>query len=231
MTLSLAKDKLKYNQSQLQALSAQIRVGDLTPILEIYEDDIKSPLKSAVSGTLLRSVFVQVQKAKVDIDQALAGIDKLLKSQELTFAFVGVAPAFALVYIVGGYFRSVWSGGKGRGRHGGKRRKAAVWAAMRRIERLLVYQPRATHSHSHKEKESAVAPIPPLTSGLLLLSVTQLRDFAETCLPARSALKEGFMEDVADLEDPGLGRAEKLRVVDRMWKSWGEVFGWGRMHG
>jgi len=33
----------------------------------------------------------------VDIDQALSGIDKLLKSQELTFAFVGVAPALAIV--------------------------------------------------------------------------------------------------------------------------------------
>ncbi|KZP31535.1 NCA2-domain-containing protein [Athelia psychrophila] len=240
MTLSLAKDKLKYNQTQLAALSAQIRLGDLTPILEIYEEDIKHPLQSAVSGTLLRSMFVQVQKAKVDIDQALAGIDKLLKSQELTFAFVGVAPAFAVVYGVGGYLRALWSGGRGRGRHGGSRRRAAVWAAMRRIERLLVYQPRAAHAHSPSSPPSAssppasspgTAPIPPLTSGLLLLSVAQLRAFAETCLPARSALKEGFLEDVADLEDPGLGRAEKLRVVDRMWKSWGEVFGWGRMHG
>ena len=34
----------------------------------------------------------------MDIDQALLGIDKLLKSQELTFAFAGVAPAPAIVY-------------------------------------------------------------------------------------------------------------------------------------
>ncbi|KAF7982860.1 hypothetical protein HWV62_25080 [Athelia sp. TMB] len=232
MTLSLAKDKLKYSQDQLTALSQQIRLGDLTPILEIYEEDIKSPLKSAVSGTLLRSVFIQVQKAKVDIDQALAGIDKLLKSQELTFAFVGVAPAFAIVYFVGGYFKSLWTGGRGRGRYGGKRRRAAVWMAMRRIERLLVYQPRASHSHSHPSSlgESKTS-IPPLTSGLLLLSVTQLRTFGETCLPTHSTLREGFLEDVQDLEDPGLGRADKLRVVDRMWKSWGDVFGWGRTVG
>lgn len=73
--------------------------------------------------------------------------------------------------------------------------------------------------------------IPPLTSGLLLLSVTHLRTYAETCLPARSGLREGFLEDVQDLEDPGLGRTEKLRVVDRMWKSWGEVLGWGWVGG
>jgi nuclear-control-of-ATPase protein 2 len=61
-----------------------------------------------------------------------------------------------------------------------------------------------------------------------MLSVTHLRTYAETCLSAHSTLREGFLEDVQDLEDPGLGRTEKLRVVDRMWKSWGEVLGWGK---
>lgn len=67
MTLALARDELHYNQEQLASLSKQIRLGDLTPVLQIYEEDIKSPLKSAVTGTLLRSVFVQVQKAKVSL--------------------------------------------------------------------------------------------------------------------------------------------------------------------
>jgi nuclear-control-of-ATPase protein 2 len=65
MTLDLAQEKLGYNQTQLAALSQQIRLGDLTPILQIYEQDIKRPFKSAVAGTLLRSLFVQIQKAKV----------------------------------------------------------------------------------------------------------------------------------------------------------------------
>jgi nuclear-control-of-ATPase protein 2 len=66
MIVALAKDTLKWGPEQLQSLSHQVRVGDLTPVLEIYENDIKSPLRSAVSGTLLRSVFIQVQKAKVN---------------------------------------------------------------------------------------------------------------------------------------------------------------------
>lgn len=67
----------------------------------------------------------------MDIDQALNGIDKLLKSQELTFAFVGVAPAFAIVYIMSSYLKALWLGGRGRGRYGGSRKKAGVWSAMR----------------------------------------------------------------------------------------------------
>ena len=69
--------------------------------------------------------------------------------------------------------------------------------------------------------------ISPLTAGLLLLSLTYLRKYGERHLPARSRLREGFLEDITDLENPDLGRADKMRVVDRMWKSWGAVLGWG----
>ena len=62
---------------------------------------------------------------------ALSGIDKLLKSQELTFAFVGVAPALAIVYAARSYLQRLWSGWKGRVRYGGKARRTGVWAAMR----------------------------------------------------------------------------------------------------
>lgn len=75
MALALAQDKLGYTEAQLAVLSGQIRMGDLTPILEIYEDDIRHPFKSAVAGTLLRSLFVQVHKAKVSAE--LVSLDSL----------------------------------------------------------------------------------------------------------------------------------------------------------
>ncbi|KAN0087554.1 ATP synthase regulation protein NCA2 domain containing protein [Tylopilus felleus] len=229
MAVSLAQDKLGYTQAQLAALSNQIRMGDFTPILEIYEDDIKQPLKSVIVGSLLRSLFVQVQKAKVDIDQALMGIDKLLKSQELTFAFVGVAPALAIVYVAGGFLKRLVFG-VGREKYGGNHGQMSVWLAMRRIERLLLFQPHR-YADQPRDVESSSNSIPPLTSGLLVLSLTHLRQYALTSLPARSRLREGFLEDVQDLEDPSLGRWEKLRVVERMWGSWGRELGWYEVAG
>lgn len=41
MTLALAQDKLGYGPEQMAALSQQIRLGDLTPVMQLYEDDIK----------------------------------------------------------------------------------------------------------------------------------------------------------------------------------------------
>ncbi|KAI0304264.1 ATP synthase regulation protein NCA2-domain-containing protein [Multifurca ochricompacta] len=198
---------------QLDELSTKLRFGDFTPILQIYEEDIKSPVRSAISGSLLRSAFVQIQKAKVDVDQALAGIDKLLKSQELTFAFVGVAPALSLVYVAGGYWGRLYTGASSKGHLGGRKRRTAAWLAMR-------------PPYPGKHVEGA---IPRLTAGLLLLSVSSLRQYGETWLPPRSRLREGFLEDVGDLEDPGLNRKEKMRVVERMWRSWGHALGWERL--
>ena len=65
MTLALAQERLHYEPAQLDALSRQVQHGDLTAVMQMYEQDIKSPLRSAVQGTLLRSLFIQVQKAKV----------------------------------------------------------------------------------------------------------------------------------------------------------------------
>ena len=65
-----------------------------------------------------------------------------------------------------------------------------------------------------------------LTTGLLVLSLAHLREYGLTSLPARSRLREGLLEDIEDLEDPELSRSEKLRIIDRMWKSWGKELSW-----
>ncbi|KDQ08308.1 hypothetical protein BOTBODRAFT_166019 [Botryobasidium botryosum FD-172 SS1] len=220
MVLALGKEKLSMSQAELTSLAEQVRLGDLTAVQKLYEEDLKTPLKSAVKGSLVRSLLIQVQKTKVDVDLALTGIDKLLRSQELTFGFVGVAPSLAVLYALVGWFANVWRSGQGQGRYGGANRRLAAFEAMRRIERLL--------NTSHEPADPEDSDISPLTQGLLLLSLTHLRWYAETHLPPRTRLRDGFLEDVADLEDAGLGREEKRRVVERMWRCWGERLGWGR---
>ncbi|KAE9407961.1 NCA2-domain-containing protein [Gymnopus androsaceus JB14] len=258
MSLSLATDQLNYTPAQLDALSARIRLGDLTPVLKLYEEDIKSPLKSAIGGTLLRTLFIQVQKAKVDLDQALAGIDQLMKSQELTFAFVGLSPALAIVYVLGGLVRRLVRPSNTR-RYGGKKERERMFWVMRRVERLLVLDPSSRDPNAKYDNKEDGQPSA-LTTGLLTLSINQLRTYAERYLPSSSSsppspspstftplplysaamssssttsssassLREAFLEDVNDLQDPELGIDQKQAVVERMWRCWGGVLGWGK---
>lgn len=65
MALSLSAEKLNYTPEQLAELSNQIKLGDLTPVLKLYEDDIKSPIKNVIAGSLVRTLLIQVQKVKV----------------------------------------------------------------------------------------------------------------------------------------------------------------------
>lgn len=43
----------------------------------------------AYIGDLLQTILIQVQKTKVDVDLAMSALDKLLRSNELNFAFLG----------------------------------------------------------------------------------------------------------------------------------------------
>ncbi len=67
MVISLATEKQTLSDVELKTLSENIRQGDLTSVLQIYEGDIRKPLLSAMSGTLIRSLLIQVQKAKVSV--------------------------------------------------------------------------------------------------------------------------------------------------------------------
>jgi hypothetical protein len=68
MTVSLAADILHYLPEELDSLAQHIQTtgGELTsPIMQVYEEDIRTPIKSVIKGTLIRGMLVQVQKAKV----------------------------------------------------------------------------------------------------------------------------------------------------------------------
>jgi len=162
----------------------------------------------------------------VDVDFALSGIDKLLRSQELTFGFVSVAPALAITYAFFGWIRGFWPGGRGRGAYGRPKEREKVWLAMRRVERLLVVDSISEGGRDRPKANGSARPdgskgaLSPTTQGLLLLYLTHLREFAE------KYLKERFSEDIEDLEDTRLAGEEKRMVVRRMWESWGDELGW-----
>ena len=146
-----------------------------------------------------------------------------------------MAPALAITYAFFGWIRSFWSGGRGRGAYGGSKEREKVWLAMRRVERLLVVDSISEGGRDRPKANGSARPdgskgaLSPTTQGLLLLYLTHLREFAEKYLKERTRFREGFLEDIEDLEDTRLAREEKRLVVRRMWESWGTELGWRRL--
>ena len=216
MVVEFAKDNTQYlpattdintntTLDAMEIVRRGVREGDLSPVLRAYESDLRTPLRSAISGTLIRTLLIQIQKTKVDVEVALSGIDRLLKSQQLVFGFVGVTPSIIILYAVIRYFSSLPS------RRRGLRQgivKSDLIRTMRNIERILCL---------HDPSRGDILTFRDM--GLLLCECYVASEFVG--LLPRGVRRE-FMEDLRDLEDVGLGVERQLRTIARMWRVWGK---------
>jgi len=57
MTVSLARDRLNFTPEQLQSLAEKVRLGDLTPVMQAHEEDIRTPLRSALFSGVYSSKY------------------------------------------------------------------------------------------------------------------------------------------------------------------------------
>lgn len=105
MVVTFARDHGTYLEADLDLIRQQVRTGNLTAVLQHYEADLKNPIRSALSGDLIRSVLIQIQKGKVDGEVAISALDKILRSNELNFAFLALVPTLLITYSVVGYIR------------------------------------------------------------------------------------------------------------------------------
>jgi nuclear-control-of-ATPase protein 2 len=182
---------------------ARVKEGDLTPVLKVYERDLRSPFKGTVRGDLVRALLIQVQKTKVDVEVAISGIDRLLKSQELVFGFVGLTPGIIVCLGVSRWFMTTF---RGRDQKGGQKRKERMVWTLRNIDRILTASNglRGENGGSLTYKEH----------GLLLCEVHVLREDAKKALPKNAWAK--FAADLEELIDVRRGVLRQSRVLDRM---------------
>ncbi|GAA6012507.1 hypothetical protein JCM11491_004355 [Sporobolomyces phaffii] len=215
MVVDFAKDEYHLSRPELDVLAERVRSGDLTTVLKAWEQDIKSPIRSAVGGSLIRTLLIQVQKVKVDVALAMDGIEKMLKSQQLTFGFVGVAPSMLILVAFGRWARNMTRSDGGAKRKAEERKKC--WMVVRQLD-LLLSPPRPSQTLTAST-----------TQGLVLLSLSSLRSYAYSRqFPSRDTqLLASFLEDVRALEDLGAraGKEERKILVERL-RRWGTVLGW-----
>lgn len=221
MVEALGRDTLHMNASDLVALAERARTGDLTQVWQVYESAMRAPLRGLISGSLIRTLLIQVQKAKVDLEVALSGIDWLLKSQELLLGAVGLAPALGLVYLLyAGLCRSVrWISGRKLSLH-------ASGIVQARFE--------AWHALRHADKLCADDADDASKLGHLLLDASTLRTalhvlIRHACIgnrTMRTRLLDEVEADISAIECGHMSRGgwtRRAHLVTRMWHSWGQL--------
>ena len=196
---SVAVGQASISDSQIADIRSRVREGDVTPVLKVYEQDLKSPLVGAVRGDLVRSLLIQVQKTKVDLEVALDGIDALLKSQELVFGFVGLTPGLLVSMGMWQYLRRILDERKGTGRAKSAGRSIRV---LRNIDRIFAEaSPTQNNILDYKDH------------GLLIGEAHVLRQLVQGILP-RDIEKE-FLEDVEGLTNLK-GVQAQARALERI---------------
>lgn len=65
-------------------------------MMRSYEQELKRPIRHLVSGDLMRSLLIQVQKLKVDTESAMLEIDQILRANELSISLVAAVPTFLI---------------------------------------------------------------------------------------------------------------------------------------
>lgn len=172
------------SEAQIASIRTKVAEGDITPVLKAYEKDLKAPFAGTVRGHLVRSLLIQVQKTKVDLEVAMTGIDSLLKSQELVFGFVGLTPGVLVSIGVFQYLHAFFGGRSGRRK---SKKAGQTIRVLRNIDRIL----------SEARPVSNTSVLSYKDHGLLLCEVHVLRSLARKVMP-RDIEKE-FQEDVSDL--------------------------------
>lgn len=191
-------------------LVQQVEHGDLTKFMEIYETQLEHPIKNIVTGGLVRSLLIQVQKTKVDGSLALNGIDKMLQSQQLVFGVMAVSPALLILYTVllcayrlvkvGNFWSNV------------QRYKTDLSYSLNNVERILNYT----------EAENSNLDEKYLNQGLLTIEVSSMGDVGSVLVP-HSRLKEWF-RDIQEIVDTKLDNKARLNVVNRIYHVYSKYF-------
>ncbi|KAI0409654.1 ATP synthase regulation protein NCA2 [Xylaria palmicola] len=187
------------SETQVAEIRAKVREGDVTPILRAYEKDLRNPLKGTVRGDLVRTLLIQVQKTKVDVEVAMSGIDTLLRSQELVFGFVGLTPGIIVSVGVVRYLLGVFGGRRG---YAEKRKAGRCVRILRNIDRVFSEAaPTQTNILPYKDH------------GFLICEVHVLRRLAHKLLP--TDIEKDFLEDLHDLANLR-GVQYQQRALDRI---------------
>lgn len=215
MVVDFARDKpdiavgsSSITDSQIAEIQSKVKEGDVTPVLRAYERDMKRPFVGAVKGDLVRSLLIQVQKTKVDLEVAISGIDALLKSQELVFGFLGLTPGILVSIGMFQYLKAIFWSRKSVRRGHRARRSVRV---LRKIDKILSdATPSQNNMISYRDH------------GLLLSEVHVLRRLAHRSLPAD--VEKEFIEDVDELATLK-GLHVQIRALDRIRWAYAEWLG------
>ncbi|KAJ3401069.1 hypothetical protein CcCBS67573_g07179 [Chytriomyces confervae] len=234
MVVEFAKDHGVLSGTDLEAIRGRAERGDLSVVLRSYEDELKHPISGALKGDLVRSLLIQVQKSKVDLELAMSALDKLLQANELNFTIMSMIPLALLGYFGLRSFKAFLRRRAGTSR---EQRYQVVRSSLREVERLLnrASLPPSSVKASSNGVGSAATPrsstiafvgvsgLSALTLadyGLLLVELDTLEGLVGS---VPKSVRSRFVEDLDELSHVGWSVSQRMETAKRMSRDFREA--------
>eukprot|EP00002_Diphylleia_rotans_P017070 TRINITY_DN3309_c0_g1_i7.p1 TRINITY_DN3309_c0_g1~~TRINITY_DN3309_c0_g1_i7.p1 ORF type:complete len:476 (+),score=81.97 TRINITY_DN3309_c0_g1_i7:682-2109(+) len=131
------------NPQQIESIALS---GNMDLVMRKYESELQNPLKSALSGELVRAFLIQVQKLKIDTQSAMLSMDQVLKSNELNIEMLATIPAI-IVFVASIYgMKSIVLSDRIQAK---RLKKMRLRLALAEIDRILQYRMNQRHKELH----------------------------------------------------------------------------------
>ena len=217
--------------------------GEMGAISRLFEVQLQSPAYNMVQGPLLQMLIIQTQYMKQQLLQQMAAMDTLLRENFFTASLAALLPGSALILATISALRGLLRRLRSRRR---SRRSLVkqVRSVLRDVERLLIASLSRHHAPpsppppgagattsggadaAAASSSSAAAELDgrgrlsEVESGLLVISVHALRQALESYrVLLAPGERQSLVEDLDELESEMFGVEQKLRTIERMYRT------------
>lgn len=174
-----------------------VKQGDLSIVLRPYEQELQTPIKSLISGQLVRSLLIQVQKTKVDVEIAMNGIDKLLQSQQLVFGLIAALPGVSAGYWLLTNLKK-WMNGEFK----------SFKTMTKTRQQLSITLTNIYHLLNKTEGYQSI--------GLILCEAMILRQLGRSFITSKLQYDQ-WLYDIQQVESVSANAEYKRHLIERMW--------------
>ena len=107
--VAAAEAAAKYS-TDIESMERHVRNGVMPGVMEAWEAQLPHPIHNALLGDLLRLALIQVQKQKVDLEKAMAQLDRILQQNAINLQIMAALPAILAFLATSSIVYSYFSG-------------------------------------------------------------------------------------------------------------------------
>ncbi|CAE8642104.1 unnamed protein product [Polarella glacialis] len=181
--------------------------GTMARVLARFETEAKSPLRNLITGELSNLLVIQMQSIKLQTENALLQMDRILQANQINFAIMAAMPAVGTLWLLGALAHARFHS---QSNHPERSRQMQQYMRC-----LLVEAERAIWQCGEVQDQG------PLEVGLQIFSLNELYVATSQIRSCMSGLEwRNLRTDITDLAVPDLPLKRKLSILDRMLRSY-----------